>query len=96
MDSWSFDAMLPKGDINKMEADPYAEIRAQRARAEKSEADTASLAAKSYDLASWAACINWRGGGNQKEWLDDLRQHIESVQAICKPYIACTGDNEHA
>ncbi len=34
MDGWSIDAMLPKGDINKLEVDPYAEIRAQRARAE--------------------------------------------------------------
>lgn len=39
MDRWSFDAMLPKGDINKMEADPYAEIRAQRARADAAEAE---------------------------------------------------------
>lgn len=39
MDGWSIDAMLPKGDINKMEADPYAEIRTQRARAEAAEAE---------------------------------------------------------
>ena len=39
MDLWCFDAMLPKGDINKMEADPYAEIRAQRARADAAEAE---------------------------------------------------------
>lgn len=39
MDRWSFDAMLPKGDINKMEADPYAEIRTQRARADAAEAE---------------------------------------------------------
>ena len=43
MDRWSFDAMLPKGDINKMEADPYAEIRAQRARAEAAEAEVKRL-----------------------------------------------------
>jgi hypothetical protein len=39
MDGWSIDAMLSKGDINKMEADPYAEIRALRARAEAAEAE---------------------------------------------------------
>ncbi|WP_313077420.1 hypothetical protein [Agrobacterium pusense] len=39
MDRWSLDAMLPKGDINKMEADPYAEVRTQRARAEAAEAE---------------------------------------------------------
>ncbi len=39
MDGWSIDDMLPKGDINKMEADPYAEIRALRARAEAAEAE---------------------------------------------------------
>lgn len=39
MDRWSFDAMLPKGDINKMEADPYAEIRKLRDRAEAAEAE---------------------------------------------------------
>lgn len=30
MDGWSFDAMLPKGDINKMERDPYADCRQLR------------------------------------------------------------------
>lgn len=44
MDRWSFDAMLPKGDINKMEADPYSQIRAQRARAEAAEAELDSRA----------------------------------------------------
>lgn len=43
MDRWSFDAMLPKGDINKMEGDPYAEIRTQRARAETAEAEVKRL-----------------------------------------------------
>ena len=42
MDGWSFDAMLPKGDINKMVRDPYAEIRQQRARADKAEAALAA------------------------------------------------------
>ncbi|MQY48229.1 hypothetical protein GAO09_19530 [Rhizobiales bacterium RZME27] len=31
MDGWSFDAMLPKGDINKMERDPYEVCRDLRA-----------------------------------------------------------------
>ncbi|QSZ57248.1 hypothetical protein BTN45_09120 [Rhizobium sp. ZX09] len=39
MDRWSFDAILPKRDINKMEGGPYAEIFAQRARAEAAEAE---------------------------------------------------------
>ncbi len=43
MDGWSIDAMLPKGDINKLEADPYAEIRTQRARAEAAEAELERL-----------------------------------------------------
>lgn len=34
----------------------------------------------SYDLSTWAACINWEGKENQKEWLDDLREKIEAVQ----------------
>ncbi len=50
MDRWSFDAMLPKGDINKMEADPYAEIRTQRARAEAAEAELKQLVSKRESL----------------------------------------------
>jgi len=50
MDRWSFDAMLPKGDINKMEADPYAEIRTQRARAEAAEAEVKQLISKRESL----------------------------------------------
>ena len=33
------------------------------------------------DLSTWAACVNWRGGENQKEWLSDLKAKIESLQA---------------
>lgn len=43
MDRWSFDAILPKGDINKMEGDPYAEIRKPRDRAEAAEAELEGL-----------------------------------------------------
>lgn len=49
--------------------------------------DLKSLSNAANDLASWAGSINWRGGENQKDWLDELRQHIESVQALCKPYL---------
>ncbi|MFJ1307923.1 hypothetical protein [Agrobacterium sp. P15N1-A] len=45
-----------------------------------------ALADAAYDLASWAGCINWRGGENQKEWLDDLRHHIATVQSLCKQH----------
>lgn len=45
-----------------------------------------ALAEAAYDLASWAGCINWRGGENQKDWLDELRQHIERVRQLCKQY----------
>lgn len=41
-----------------------------------------------YELSSWTACINWRGGENQKEWLDDLRQKIEEFQPFAKAAIA--------
>ncbi|NSX84423.1 hypothetical protein G6L86_02380 [Agrobacterium tumefaciens] len=57
MDKWSIDAMLPKGDINKMEADPYAEIRAQRVRADAAEAAVKQLSAAVIDLcAAYSAC----------------------------------------
>ncbi|ASV44794.1 hypothetical protein PP899_gp49 [Agrobacterium phage Atu_ph08] len=49
--------------------------------------DLQSLSKAANDLASWAGCVNWRGGENQKDWLTELRQHIESVQALCKPYL---------
>lgn len=40
------------------------------------------FATAAYDLSTWAACINWRGKGNQKEWLDELREKIETVQSL--------------
>ena len=52
-----------------------------------------SCAVASHELASWAGCINWRGGENQKEWLNDLRQHIAQVQALTQPYIASQQEN---
>ncbi|UXS01137.1 hypothetical protein [Agrobacterium tumefaciens] len=52
-----------------------------------------SCAEASRELASWAGCINWRGGENQKEWLNELRQHISQVEAITQPYIASQQEN---
>ncbi len=39
-----------------------------------------------YLLSTWAASINWKAGntsfgGNTQEWLDGLRERIETVQA---------------
>ena len=35
-----------------------------------------------YELSTWMAGINWGGGKNQKEWLDDLRAKIEEFQSL--------------
>ncbi|OCJ67631.1 hypothetical protein A6U97_02600 [Agrobacterium tumefaciens] len=69
--------------------DHAAYIRARAAISGQLQPDPppSALANAANDLASWAGCINWRGGENQKDWLDELRQHIESVQALCKPYL---------
>lgn len=48
MEAWVIDFELPKGDINKMERDPYATIREQRARAEKAEASLSILLQLAY------------------------------------------------
>ncbi len=40
-----------------------------------------------YELSTWAACINWRGGENQKAWLDDLRAQIEEFQPLAQAAI---------
>jgi hypothetical protein len=37
-----------------------------------------------YELSTWTACINWRGKGNEIEWLDELREKIEKVQRMAK------------
>jgi hypothetical protein len=37
-----------------------------------------------FDLSTWAACINWRGKDNEREWLDELREHIDRVQKLRK------------
>ncbi|KJF73189.1 hypothetical protein RP75_13420 [Agrobacterium arsenijevicii] len=66
MDGWSIDDMLPKGDINKMEADPYAEIRAQRARAEAAEAEVKRLRSVLGPIAKVAGDIS-------ESWPDDAQ-----------------------
>lgn len=43
---------------------------------------------KGWELSTWAGAINWRGGENQKEWLDDLRNLIESFQEAAKPALS--------
>lgn len=65
LDRWSFDAMLPKGDINKMEADPYAEIRAQRARAEAAEAEVKRMREASAPFATIS-----KGWVDEEGWTD--------------------------
>ncbi|WP_421416485.1 hypothetical protein [Agrobacterium tumefaciens] len=65
MDRWSFDAMLPKGDINKMESDPYAEIRAQRARAEAAEAEVKRMREASAPFATIS-----KGWVDEEGWTD--------------------------
>lgn len=54
MEAWVIDFELPKGDINKMERDPYAVIREQRARAEMAES---ALAAKDAEIANLVRAV---------------------------------------
>lgn len=48
------------------------------------------LAAIGWSLSTWAACINWRGGTNEKEWLNDLKEIIERYQAEHKSALTQT------
>ena len=41
-----------------------------------------------YELSTWMACINWRGGENQQEWLNELREKIETFQPMAEAAIA--------
>lgn len=60
MEGWCIDFDLPKGDINKMESDPYAEIRQQRSRAEDAEAALTSKCARVEHLEErLQAIIDW-------------------------------------
>lgn len=53
------------------------------ARADKAEKTNEELIAAleaGWSLSTWAACINWDGSRNEKEWLDELRLLIEDFQ----------------
>lgn len=41
-----------------------------------------------WELSTWAGSINWRGGENQTEWLNDLRTLIERFQDQSRAYVA--------
>lgn len=41
-----------------------------------------------YDLSLYTASIHWDGAGNTKDWLDGLREHIETVQSGATRYIS--------
>jgi|GEM_PF-3808011 len=90
MDGWSIDAMLPKGDINKMEADPYAEIRAQRARAEAAEAEVKRLKSVLGPIAELAGDVS-------ELWPDDAQVVTEIGHfRRARTALASTGGEHHA
>lgn len=98
MDGWSIDAMLPKGDINKMEADPYAEIRAQRARAEAAEAEVKRMREASTPFATIS-----KGWVNEEGWTDIACQRDRIVDWFgpsdfrsLHQALASTGGEHHA
>lgn len=87
MDGWSIDAMLPKGDINKMEADPYAEIRAQQARAEAAEAEVKRLQAEINRKSSMP--------GDHRYWEGRYRDEAaenEKLRSVLQPMAKVAGD----
>lgn len=47
-----------------------------------------ALVDAAYELSTWAACVNWRGKENQPEWLSELREKIDLVQALCRPLLS--------
>lgn len=49
---------------------------------------TNALLRQAWELSTWAGSINWRGGENQKEWLNELRNLIERFQAGYRDYAA--------
>jgi hypothetical protein len=53
-----------------------------------------ALLKQAWELSTWVACINWRGGENQKEWLDDLRTLIEAFQTNYQAFKANTPKRE--
>ena len=72
MEAWVIDFELPEGDINKMERDPYAEIRGQRSRAEKAEA----IAAKLLQLA-----FQYRDDLHHPPAPDSLERRLQAIEA---------------
>jgi hypothetical protein len=51
--------------------------------------ETEDLLKLGWELSTWAGSINWRGGENQKEWLDDLRVLIQHYQHGYRALKAC-------
>ena len=66
MESWIWDAM---DETNRMKSDPYADIRKQRARAEKAEAALTALADKIEDLIA-------EFGDDPKAALECVSEHL--------------------
>lgn len=75
MESWIWDAL---DKVNRMKSDPYADIREQRARAEKAEAATESLADKIEDLIAEFGDDPTAALQCVSEWLE-LRRHALST-----------------
>ena len=65
MDDWNWDAVMRE----RVEIDPYAELRAQRARAEKAEAEIERLADKIEDLIA-------EFGDDPKAALECVAEHL--------------------
>jgi uncharacterized protein YutE (UPF0331/DUF86 family) len=80
MMSWIWDAT---DETNRMKSDPYADIRKQRARAEKAEAALAALADKIEDLIA-------EFGDDPKAALECVSEHLS-----LRRHHAC-GEREHA
>lgn len=78
------DGLMEKLDAHRESTNPWAVIRELKLQLAAKDADIAAMreiAELGYGLSTWTACINWRGGRNEKEWLDDLREKVEAVQA---------------
>ena len=46
--------------------------------------DLSGFVEAAWRLSTWAACVNWDGSENQKDWLDGLRERIELVQDMAQ------------
>lgn len=83
MDSWVWDAL---DKHNQMKSDPYADIRKQRARAEKAEAAAASLREALTDIIAPQEC-----GCSpvcQCNTADGLSIHLDVIRDIAREAIA--------